>query len=122
MIALISIEWVYLGYSMSFGPDVGGVIGTLCLGIFVSTQVNPGGVDGLPAGNAGQIMKQAIGVAVVGGYTVVVSWIILKVIESVIGLRVSEEAERLPVLIRLNTRKRHIINKCGRSGGWRSRD
>jgi len=29
MIALISIEWVYLGYSMSFGPDVGGVIGDL---------------------------------------------------------------------------------------------
>jgi len=29
MIALISIEWVYLGYSMSFGPDVGGFIGNL---------------------------------------------------------------------------------------------
>jgi Amt family ammonium transporter len=29
MIALVSIEWVYLGYSMSFGPDVGGVIGDL---------------------------------------------------------------------------------------------
>ncbi len=29
MIALISIEWVYLGYSMSFGPDVGGMIGDL---------------------------------------------------------------------------------------------
>jgi Amt family ammonium transporter len=72
---------------------VGGVIGTLCLGIFASTQVNPGGVDGLLAGNAGQIMKQAIGVAVVGGYTVVVSWIILKVIDSVMGLRLSEEAE-----------------------------
>jgi Amt family ammonium transporter len=72
---------------------VGGVIGTLCLGIFASTQVNPGGVDGLLAGNAGQIMKQAIGVAVVGGYTVVVSWIILKVIDSFMGLRLSEEAE-----------------------------
>jgi len=29
MIALISIEWIYLGYSMSFGPDVGGFIGNL---------------------------------------------------------------------------------------------
>ncbi|MCK4840200.1 MAG: ammonium transporter, partial [Desulfobulbaceae bacterium] len=29
MVSLISIEWVYLGYSMSFGPDVGGVVGDL---------------------------------------------------------------------------------------------
>ena len=29
MISLISIEWVYLGYSMSFGPDVGGITGDL---------------------------------------------------------------------------------------------
>ena len=29
MIALISIEWIYLGYSMSFGPDVSGFIGNL---------------------------------------------------------------------------------------------
>ncbi len=29
MISLISIEWVYIGYSMSFGPDVGGIIGDL---------------------------------------------------------------------------------------------
>ena len=31
MIALISIEWIYLGYSMSFGPDVYGFIGNLSL-------------------------------------------------------------------------------------------
>ncbi len=31
MISIISIEWVYIGYSMSFGPDVGGVIGDLSL-------------------------------------------------------------------------------------------
>ena len=29
MISVISIEWVYIGYTMSFGPDVGGVIGDL---------------------------------------------------------------------------------------------
>jgi len=29
MISLVSIEWVYLGYTMSFGPDVGGLIGNL---------------------------------------------------------------------------------------------
>ncbi|MDH3328533.1 MAG: ammonium transporter [Desulfobulbaceae bacterium] len=29
MISIISIEWVYIGYSMSFGPDIGGIIGDL---------------------------------------------------------------------------------------------
>ena len=29
LISLISLEWVYLGYSMSFGPDVAGFIGDL---------------------------------------------------------------------------------------------
>ncbi len=73
---------------------VGGVVGTLCLGIFASTQVNPGGVDGLLiAGSANQLVKQIVGVAVVGGYTLVVSWILLKVIDAVIGLRLSEENE-----------------------------
>lgn len=72
---------------------VGGIIGTLCLGIFASTTVNPGGVDGLLAGNAAQLGKQAFGVVVVGGYTLVVSWILLKIIHSTMGLRVDEDAE-----------------------------
>ena len=29
LISLISLEWVYIGYSMSFGPDIGGFIGDL---------------------------------------------------------------------------------------------
>ncbi len=72
---------------------VGGVVGTLCLGIFASTTVNPGGVDGLLAGNAAQLGKQAFGVVVVGTYTLVVSWVLLKIINSTMGLRVDEDAE-----------------------------
>jgi len=72
---------------------VGGAVGTICLGIFASTAVNPGGVDGLLAGNVAQLGKQAIGVVAVGGYTLVVSWILLKIVHSTMGLRVTEEAE-----------------------------
>lgn len=72
---------------------VGGVVGTLCVGIFASTQVNPAGVDGLLAGNSAQLVKQAIGVVVVGSYSLVVSWILLKVIDSVMGLRLTEKDE-----------------------------
>ena len=73
---------------------VGGVVGTLCLGIFASTSANPGAVDGLLAsGNGAQFIKQAIGVVVVGGYTLVVSWILLKIIDATMGLRMTEEDE-----------------------------
>ncbi len=72
---------------------VGGVVGTLCLGIFASTKVNPGGVDGLLAGNSGQLLVQFFGVVVVGGYTFIISWILFKVIHRVLGLRLKDEAE-----------------------------
>ena len=45
-------------------------------------------------GNGGQVMIQLIGVGATVVYTAVASFIILKVIDMVIGLRVSEEEER----------------------------
>lgn len=72
---------------------VGGVAGTICLGFFASTAVNPGGVDGLFFGNPSQVGKQLLGVAVVAGYAFVVSWILFKVIHGTLGMRLAEEAE-----------------------------
>lgn len=72
---------------------VGGLVGTLCLGIFASKAANPGGVDGLLAGNSAQLISQMLGIVVVGVYAFVVSWILFKVIHSVMGLRLTDEAE-----------------------------
>ncbi|MDH4317219.1 MAG: ammonium transporter [Desulfobulbaceae bacterium] len=72
---------------------VGGVVGTLLLGIFASTAINPGGVDGLLAGNAKQFLLQAFGVVVVFVYAFGVSWVLFKAINAFMGLRVSEESE-----------------------------
>ena len=72
---------------------VGGVLGTICLGIFASTEVNPGGVNGLLFGNAAQVGIQLLGVVVVGGYAFVVSWILFKVIHVSMGMRLKDEAE-----------------------------
>jgi ammonium transporter, Amt family len=72
---------------------VGGAIGTLCLGIFATKAVNSGGVDGLLAGSSAQLVKQATGVVVVAVYTFIVSWILFKVINALLGLRLTEEAE-----------------------------
>ncbi len=72
---------------------VGGVIGTICLGIFASKTVNPGGANGLLAGNPAFLGTQLFGVLVVGVYAFVVSWILLKLVNSVMGLRLNKEDE-----------------------------
>ncbi|NDY42485.1 ammonium transporter [Dissulfurirhabdus thermomarina] len=72
---------------------LGGVLGTLCLGLFASKAVNPGGADGLLAGNAAFLGTQAFAVAVVAGYAFVLSFVLLKAIDLAWGLRLAPEAE-----------------------------
>ena len=72
---------------------VGGVIGSLLLGIFASKSVNPAGFDGLLAGNGGLLASQVFGVTVVCAYAFAMSWLLLKGIDLILGLRISEEAE-----------------------------
>ena len=78
-----------LGYDDSldaFGVHgIGGIIGALLTGVFASKEIS--GVEG-------SVATQAIGVAVTVVYGFVVSFIILKVIDMTIGLRVTEEQER----------------------------
>ncbi len=86
-----------LGYDDSLDVvgihGLGGIIGTFCLGIFASKAINPAGADGLLAGNPALLGTQVLGIAVVGIYAFVASWILLKIMNAVIGLKVSEEAE-----------------------------
>lgn len=86
-----------LGYDDSLDVvgihGVGGAVGTLLLGIFASKAVNPGGVDGLLAGSSSQLVSQLLGVVVVGIYAFVVSWILVKILHSTMGMRLAEEKE-----------------------------
>ena len=79
----------------------GGTLGALLTGVFASSSVNPLLKDaagnpiamGLLEGNAGQFVNQLIGTAIAWGLAIVGSLIILKIVDVVIGLRVSEEHE-----------------------------
>ena len=73
---------------------VGGMIGALATGVFATRLVNPAGADGLLFGNPGQLAVQALAVAAVAAYAAVVTWGLLKLIDGVIGLRVSPEEEQ----------------------------
>jgi ammonium transporter, Amt family len=72
---------------------VGGIIGALATGIFATKTINPAGADGLLYGNPGQFVTQAIAVVVVALYAAGVTWILLKLVDLLLGLRVSPEEE-----------------------------
>jgi Amt family ammonium transporter len=72
---------------------VGGTVGALLTGVFASTLVNPAGADGLYHGNPKQLLIQAVGVVATIVYAVVVSWILLKIVDAIMGLRVTGEEE-----------------------------
>jgi Amt family ammonium transporter len=79
---------------------VGGVLGTLATGIFAvgalsATTANPAGLPGLLEGNAAQLQTQFLGVVVTIAWCGIVTFIVLKVIDLLVGLRVSPDAERM---------------------------
>ncbi|HLO75782.1 MAG TPA: ammonium transporter [Magnetospirillum sp.] len=71
---------------------VGGIIGAILTGVFAVANI--GGTAGLLEGNAGQVLTQVIAVGITVAYTGIVSFILLKVIDLVMGLRVNNEEER----------------------------
>ncbi len=73
---------------------VGGIWGALATGLFATVAVNPAGANGLFYGNPGQFLIQAVGVGAAIAYSLVLSVIILKIVDAVIGLRVSREDEQ----------------------------
>ncbi|MFZ2087717.1 MAG: ammonia channel protein, partial [Desulfobaccales bacterium] len=58
-----------------------------------SKAVNAAGADGLFFGNASQLGIQFIAVVVTVVYSFVLTWIILKVVDAILGLRVAREDE-----------------------------
>ncbi len=71
---------------------VGGIVGAILTGVFAIEQY--GGTPGLIEGNAKQLINQIEGVVIIFVYDAVVSLIILKILDAIIGLRVPADVER----------------------------
>ncbi len=76
---------------------VGGTFGALATGLFASVAINAAGQNGLFFGNPAQLGIQAIGVVATLAYASIMTFILGKIIDRTIGLRVSlgEELEGL---------------------------
>lgn len=74
---------------------VGGILGALLLAIFAKQSV--GGVNGLISGNISLLLPQIIGIVVVGVYTAIITFIIFKIADLLVGLKISKDKERMGI-------------------------
>ena len=88
---------------------VGGAVGTLLLGVFAAKAWNPAGADGLLAGNGAFLGKQAVAVLVATAYSVAGTLVILKVVDALVGLRVTADEEREGLDINLHGEEAYSI-------------
>ncbi len=94
--------WAVSGLKKSLGYDdsldvfgihaVGGIVGAIGTGIFVSPALGGVGIDGYEMG--AQVVTQATGVLITIVWSGVVAFVCFKLVDLVMGLRVSEEDER----------------------------
>ncbi len=88
-----------LGYDDSldaFGVHgVGGIWGVIATGIFASKAVNPAGADGLLYGNPGLLWIQLKAAVITMAYSFVVGFVLLKVVDTFVKVRVGEHEERV---------------------------
>ena len=95
-VAVIKLKLAYDDSLDAFGVHgVGGTVGALATGLFAQKAINTAGNNGLLFGNPSQFIVQAIGVGATMIYAVAVTFILLKVIDAVIGLRVPDAEETI---------------------------
>src|SRR6185436_3619797 len=98
---------------------VGGTWGALATGLFASKAINDGGADGLFFGNPGQLWIQVVAVLSTIALAVVLTWVILKVVDAVVGLRVGDEDEGAGMDLSQRSRPGYALGggECGEFSG-----
>jgi Amt family ammonium transporter len=74
---------------------VGGMFGALATGFFASKAINPAGAEGLIHGNAALVGTQLIAIGATAAYAFIGTVILFKIVDWVIGMRVSEHEENM---------------------------
>jgi len=99
-LSYLAITWkAKLGYDDSLDVvgihGVGGTLGILATGLLASKVVNPAGADGLVFGNPSLFGLQALTALTVALFSFIVTYLILKLVDRVVGLRISSDEERM---------------------------
>ncbi len=95
-VAVVKTKFGYDDSLDAFGVHgVGGIWGALATGLWATKAVNPAGNNGLFYGNPGLFLVQLKAVAITIAYSFIVSFVLLKIVDVLLGLRVSEDEERI---------------------------
>lgn len=95
-VAIVKAKYGYDDALDAFGVHgVGGIWGAIATGLWATKSVNEAGADGLFYGNAGLVLIQMKAVLATIIYSLVMTWGLLKVVDFLVGLRVSEQSERI---------------------------
>ncbi len=89
---------------------VGGLLGTILLGVFAYLSVNAAGADGLVAGGAAFFGKQVVSAAFVAAYAFAVTWLILKFLNLFGPVRVTDEVELAGLDQELHGEDAYVLN------------
>ncbi len=92
------------------GHGIGGTWGAIATGLFATVSVNSGGANGLFYGNPHQVVVQLIGVAATWIFSGVGTFILLKLVDVIMGLRVTPEEERIGLDIVLHNENAYPEN------------
>lgn len=93
-VAVVKLKLAYDDSLDAFGVHgVGGITGALLTGLLAQKIINPAGNNGLIFGNSSLLGVQALGVLAAAAYSIAVTFILLKVINAFMGLRVPDEEE-----------------------------
>jgi Amt family ammonium transporter len=101
---------------------VGGLLGALLTGVFAQKSLNEAGANGLLFGNPKQLVLQALACLAAAAYAVVLTLVILKVIDALVGLRVSRDDEREGLDINLHGEEGYVLNSYATLTGHRHDD
>ncbi len=88
---------------------VGGIVGSILLGVFAQASVNPGGGDGLLYGGAGLFFKQLLAVGAVLAFSFAATWLIAKVVDATVGLRADDRQEIEGLDITLHEERAYVF-------------
>jgi len=95
-VAVVKVKFGYDDSLDAFGVHgIGGIWGALATGLWANKEINSAGNNGLFYGNPGQFMIQLKATLVTIVYSFVVSFILLKIVDMIVGLKPTEQEERI---------------------------
>lgn len=74
---------------------VGGLLGTILLGLFASKLINPAGADGMIFGGSSFFVKQLVAVVAASAYAFIFTYLMLIIINKITPVKVNEEDEKI---------------------------